>query len=85
MALARRYGESRCSAEAWPAACEAAPYFLILFFFADADGEVGAEGSAGNSQKLLRGRVDLDLRRAHTGHAGLAQRAKVRFNSRRSC
>lgn len=67
MALASRYGESRCSAEAWPAR---PPLFFNYFFFADAYGEVGAEGSAGNSQKVLRGRVDLDLRRAHTGHAG---------------
>lgn len=38
-----------------------------------ADGEVGAESSAGNSQKLLRGRVDLDMHGTHTHDAGLAQ------------
>lgn len=52
MALGHCYGESRRGAEARP---------LTLFLFADADGEVGAEGSAGNSRKLLRGRVDLDM------------------------
>lgn len=83
MALAGRYGESRHSAQPSPAACKVTT--VVLFSFAGADGEVGAEGSAGNSQKLLRGRVDLDMHRAHTGHAGLAQRAKVRFNSRRGC
>lgn len=62
MALGHCYGESWRGAEERPAAWEAATFC----FFADADGEVGAEGSAGNSQKLLRGRVDLDMHKTHT-------------------
>lgn len=38
----------------------------IFVFFADADEEVRAKGSAGNSQKLLCGRVDLDMHKTHT-------------------
>lgn len=58
MALGHCYGESACRMRG--------SHFLFFCFFADADGEVGAEGSAGNSQKLLRGRVDLDMHKTHT-------------------